>query len=107
MNRHAIQPWLVRAFLVAAALFGIDLLFVLFGGGVTVRLANIEFRSTTMEFPAIALAVSGMMSLIAAGKWREALVIVAAIGFAAGLGELLLRFINHPLARPHVDYAAW
>lgn len=68
MKREGIQPWLVGLFITAAALFGIDLLFVLFDGGVTVRLADIELRSTTMEFPAIAFVVTGILALWVGGK---------------------------------------
>jgi len=107
IDNHLASRWLVRLFLALTVLFGLNLLVVIFGGGLSINLAGAEFRSTTLEFPAIAFLVSGLLALGTGGKLKEAVLLCMAIVLAAGLCELLLRIIDHPLARPHVDYVAW
>lgn len=107
VDRHPAWRGGVWVLLVLTILFGIDLIFVAFGGGLTIGFVGIELRSTTIEFPAIAFLISGLLAFCAGGKWKEAVVLCAAILVAGGLGELVLRIIDHPLARPHVDYVAW
>jgi GDSL-like lipase/acylhydrolase family protein len=107
LDRHSALPWVVRGLVALTLLFGFDALMVIFGVGITVHFAGVELRSTTIEFPVIAFLVSGLLALCSSGNWKEALMLCIAIIFAAGLGEFLLRIIDHPLARPHVDYAAW
>lgn len=88
-------------------LFGADAILVIFHGGATIRLFGVELRSATIEFPAIAFIVAGILALCAGGKWKEALLLCATLIVAGSLGELALRVVDHPLAHAHVDYVAW
>lgn len=107
IDHHLASRWLVRLFLALTVLFCLNMLVVIFAGGLSISFAGTEFRSTTVEFPAIAFLVSGLLALVSSGRAKEAALLCMAIVLASGLCELTLRIIDHPLARPHVDYAAW
>lgn len=107
IDNHLVSRWLVRLFLALTVLFGLNLLVVILGRGLSIDIAGGEFRSTTVEFPAIAFLASGLLALVSSGRSKEAALLCMAIVLASGLCELTLRIIDHPLARPHVDYVAW
>jgi len=107
IDHHLASRWLVRLFLALTVLFGLNMLVVIFAGGLSISFAGTELRSTTVEFPAIAFLVSGLLALGTSGKLKEAVLLCIAVVMASGLGELVFRIIDHPLARPHVDYVAW
>jgi len=88
-------------------LAGVDVLLVIFGQGVVVRLAGVEVRSTTVELPIIALTVASLLALTVAGYKYEFLLVCGALLFSAVTSEFLLRILDHPLSKPHIDYAAW
>ncbi len=101
--RIVLHTALTTAFLLCV----VDLLFVVVGSGLSFDIAGWQVRSTTMEFPAIGLVVTGSAALVLAGKWREAALIGGSLVAAGLVGEVMLRVSDHPLSKPHVDYAAW
>lgn len=100
---------MVVAYVLAALalLCAADLLFVVVGSGLSLDIAGWQFRSTTMEFPAIGLLVTGLAALVSAGKWREAVLVSGSLAGAGLAAEVMLRVSDHPLSKAHVDYAAW
>ena len=88
-------------------LFGLDLLFVVLGSGISIRVAGHHFLSTTIEFPAIGFLVTGLLLLSISGQWREALLVLGALVVAGMTAELALRVLDHPLSKAHIDYAVW
>ncbi|MBA5867361.1 MAG: hypothetical protein GDA67_11785 [Nitrospira sp. CR1.3] len=93
--------------MIATVLFGVDVILVVFYGGAAIRLFGVELRSTTIEFPAIACMVTGVLALWTGGRWKEAVLLCGTLVVAGCLGEVVLRMIDHPLAQAHVDYVAW
>ncbi|HEY6085440.1 MAG TPA: GDSL-type esterase/lipase family protein [Nitrospira sp.] len=83
------------------------MIFVVFGGGISIGFAGIEVRSTTIDFPAIGLLLTGLGSLFIAGQWREGLLVCVALLLAGAMAEVVLRVFDHPLSKAHIDYAAW
>ena len=100
-------PVLRYVLFTASLLLGIDLLFVLFGSGISIEIAGYHIRSTTIDFPAIGLLVTGLAALIIAGQWREVSLLFGALTIAGLTVELSLRIVDHPLSKDHVDYAVW
>ncbi|MDF0643550.1 MAG: SGNH/GDSL hydrolase family protein [Nitrospira sp.] len=95
------------AFTAAFLLCAVDLLVVVVGSGVSLDIVGWRLRSTTMEFPAIGLVLTGLAALVSAGKWREAVLVTGSLAGAGLAAEVILRVSDHPLSKPHVDYAAW
>lgn len=85
----------------------IDLVAVLFFGGVNFAFGPVTLRSTTLEFPVIAILCSLLFLLLALGKTTELCLLVASLGVAGVMAELILRAVDHPLSKPHVDYVRW
>lgn len=92
---------------VLALLCAVDLFMVVVGSGLSLDIAGWRLRSTTMEFPAIALVLTGLAALVSAGKWREAVLVCGSLAGAGLAAEVMLRVSDHPFSKPHVDYAAW
>ncbi len=88
-------------------LLGLDIVWVLFFGGITLMVGGTAIRSTTLEFPAIAFLVVFVLLLTARGKRNEALLFFGALLVAGLIAEFLLRIIDHPLSKPYVDYTSW
>jgi hypothetical protein len=87
--------------------FALDALLVIFAGGVNLQWGWLTIRSTTTEFPIIALLCAGLLLLIVRGRYREVPLVLGSLVFALLLAEVALRIIDHPLSRPYVDYANW
>lgn len=104
---RAARTVLSSVLLLTAILFGIDILFILFGGGINVTIGHLAVKSTTLEFPLIAFFCTGLAILIVRGQWREALLFCGAIVLACLIMEVVLRVMDHPLSKPYLDYVAW
>lgn len=102
-----VLPALWHVLLAVSLLFGIDILFVLLGSGISIEIAGYHIRSTTIDFPAIGVLVTGLAALLIAGQWREASLLFGALTIAGLMVELSLRIVDHPLSKDHVDYAIW
>ncbi len=85
----------------------LDLVAVLFFGGVNFSFGPVTLRSTTLEFPVIAILCSLLLLLLAREKTTELCLLVASLGVAGVMAELILRAVDHPLSKPHVDYVRW
>ncbi len=89
------------------ALFAVDIILVVFFGGITMELYGFTVRSTTIEFPAIGLLISVFCLLIVKGKWSESILLVVSLAVAFLLGEGILRLVDHPLSKPFVNMLSW
>lgn len=94
-------------FAIAMILLGVDALMVAFGGGVSVRFAGFELRSTTIELPVISFLVAGFVSLLLLDRWREAILLCGALVVTGLVTELALRVTDHPFSKAHIDYSNW
>jgi lysophospholipase L1-like esterase len=86
---------------------GLDVILVLFFGGIRLQVGNFILRSTTIEFPTIALMVSLFGLLLLIGKWKESILLVGSLSLACLLGEGVLRVVDHPWSRPFIDANTW
>lgn len=93
--------------LAAALLFGANVLLVIIGSGVSVEIAGVTFQSILLEFPLIAGVSCGLLYLFIVGKRTEAILVILSLCVAMVIAEVGLRIIDHPLSKPHVDYAIW
>ncbi|UCE62940.1 MAG: SGNH/GDSL hydrolase family protein, partial [Nitrospirota bacterium] len=91
----------------AMTLFGVDMIWVVFFGGIRLKAGDFVLRSTTIEFPTIALLISVFCFLLLKGKWKESILLVGSLLFASLIGEGILRFVDHPLSKPFIDQNAW
>jgi lysophospholipase L1-like esterase len=97
-----------RAILIFAMIvLSLDVIWVVFFGGVRLKVGNFVLRSTTIEFPAIALLISFFCFLLLKGKWKESILLVGSLSFACLIGEGVLRFVDHPWSQPFIDVNAW
>ena len=87
--------------------FALDTIWVVFFGGVRLKVGQIVLRSTTVEFPTIALLVSFFSFLLIKGKWKESLLLVVSLLLSCLVGEGLLRLVDHPSSQPFIDAHAW
>ncbi|BFU93732.1 MAG: protein of unknown function [Nitrospira sp.] len=94
-------------FVITMVLCLTDAFFVVFRGGVVVRLLGVELRSATIEFPVFGFIAAAVLALCTGGKWKEAVLLCGTLIVAGLLAEVALRVVDHPLAQAHVDYAAW
>jgi hypothetical protein len=93
--------------LAVLAFFIVDFIGVVFFGGINVKLGPAHFRSTTLEFPIIGLLVSFLIYLLISGGTKECLLFACSLVFALGLAEIGVRFLDHPLSRPVVNFNHW
>ena len=91
----------------AIVLFVVDVILVVFFGGIKVGFQDFMFRSTTIEFPLVGLLISILCLLIVKGQGRESLLLIFSLVFAGILGEGFLRMVDHPLSKPFVDMNTW
>ncbi len=87
--------------------FGLDVIWIVFFGGVRLEMGNFVLRSTTIEFPTIALTVSFFGFLLLKGKWKESILLAGALVFGALLGEGVLRLVDHRWSKPFIDANDW
>ena len=93
--------------IVAMIIFGVDMIWVAFLGGVRLEFGTFILRSTTIEFPSIALLVSLLGFLILRGKWKESILLTISLSIACIFGEVLLRIVDHPLSKPFINAVSW
>ena len=93
--------------IVAMIIFAVDMIWVAFWGGVRLDFGKFILRSTTIEFPSIALLVSLLCFLILSGKWKESILLTISFSIACLLGEALLRIADHPLSKPFINAVSW
>ena len=91
----------------ALILFALDMIWVMFFGGIRLKIGNFTLRSTTIEFPTIAFMISLFGFLLLKGKWKESILLVGSLFFACLIGEGILRFVDHPWSKPFIDANAW
>lgn len=91
----------------AVVVFAFDIALVLFGGGIAIQWGWMTVRSTTIEFPTIGLLCALLLLLIVNGKHKEAMLVCASLVVSGMIAEILLRIVDHPLSKSHVDYVAW
>jgi hypothetical protein len=92
---------------IAVVFFGLDILFVVLGSGMSLEFFGYQVRSTAIDFPVIGFLVAGLATLIIVGQWREASLVFGALITAGLIVELSLRVLDHPLSKDHIDYAVW
>ncbi len=97
----------MRAFLNVLLIFvlvilGIDMIWILFWGGIHIPLGFFRLRSTTIEFPLIAFLLTFLSLLINRKKSKEALLFMCSIIFVGLAGEGMLRLLDPPFAKPHL-----
>ena len=97
----------VYLLLVAMIVFAVDLIWVAFFGGVRLELWDFVLRSTTIEFPLIALLISLFSFLLLSAKWKESILLTISLLVAGLLGEALLRIVDHPLSKPFINAVSW
>ena len=88
-------------------LFVVDVILVVFFGGIKVEFRDFMFRSATIEFPLVGLLISIFCLLMVKGQGRESLLLIFSLVFAGILGEGILRMVDHPLSKPFVDTTTW
>ena len=91
----------------AMILFGLDMIWVVFFGGIRLKAGHFVLRSTTIEFPTIALVISLFCFLFLKGKWKESILLVGSLFLTCLMGEGILRFVDHPWSKPFIDANAW
>lgn len=87
--------------------FAVDLIWVIFFGGINIPIGETYLRSTTVEFPLIGLLVSSLAWLLITGRVRESALVSCSLIFALGVVEIGLRIVDHPLSKPLVDFNHW
>ncbi len=92
---------------ITIVLFVVDVILVVFFGGIKVEFQDFMFRSATIEFPLVGLLISIYCLLMVKGQGRESLLLIFSLVFASILGEGILRIIDHPLSKPFVDTITW
>ena len=97
------------AFILALAMmvFGVDAIGVLFFGGIRLKVGDFVLRSTTIEFPVIALLISLFSFLLLKGKWKESILLFGSLSLSCLIGEAMLRFVDHPWSKPFIDAKEW
>ena len=80
----------------AIGLFVVDVVLVVFFGGIKMEFQGFLFRSATIEFPLVGLLISIFCFLMVKGQGREALLLIFSLVFAGILGEGILRMVDHP-----------
>ena len=91
---------LVGAILVLAMfLLSVDVIWVVFFGGIRLEVGHLVVRSTTIEFPMIALMISLFSFLLLKGKWKESILLAGSLLLACLIGEGVLRLVDHPLSK--------
>ena len=93
--------------IVAMVLFAVDMIWVAFFGGVRLEFGTFVLRSTTIEFPSIALLISVFGFLLLSGKWKESILLTISFSIACLGGEVLLRIVEHPLSKPFINANSW
>jgi len=91
----------------AIVLFVVDVVLVVFFGGIKVEFQGFLFRSVTIEFPLVGLVIATFCFLMVKGQGRESLLLIFSLVFAGILGEGILRMVDHPLSKPFVDRNTW
>ena len=91
----------------AIVLFVVDVVLVVFFGGIKVEFQGFKFRSTTIEFPLVGLLIAISCFLVVKGQGREFLLLIVSLVVAGILGESILRMVDHPLSKPFVDRNTW
>ncbi|UCH91232.1 MAG: SGNH/GDSL hydrolase family protein [Nitrospirota bacterium] len=91
----------------AIVLFVVDVVLVVFFGGIKLEFQEFMFRSTTIEFPLVGLLISILCLLMVKGQGRECLLLIFSLMLAGILGEGILRMVDHPLSKPFVDRNTW
>jgi len=92
---------------ITIVLFVVDVILVVFFGGIKVEFQDFMLRSATIEFPLVGLLISIFCLLMVKGQGRESLLLIFSLVFASILGEGILRIIDHPLSKPFVDTITW
>ena len=98
---------LAAILLAAALLFGANVFWVIVGSGISFEIAGVTIQSILLEFPLVAGAICGILFVLLVGKRVEAILVVVSLCIAMVIAEVGLRMIDHPLSKPHVDYATW
>ena len=91
----------------AMLLFGMDIIWIVFFGGIRLKIGPFVLLSTTIEFPTIALMISVFGFLVLKGKWKESILLAGSLSVACLFGELVLRLVDHPWSKPFIDAEAW
>ena len=91
----------------AIVVFVVDVVLVVFFGGIQVEFQDFTFRSTTIEFPLVGLLISLLCLLMVKRQGREAFLLILSLVVAGILGEGILRMVDHPLSKPFVDTMTW
>ena len=91
----------------AIVLFVVDVVLVVFFGGIKAEFQGFMFRSATIEFPLAGLLISIFCFLMVKGQGRESLLLIFSLVIAGVLGEGILRMVDHPLSKPFVDRNTW
>ncbi len=91
----------------AMILLALDMIWVMFFGGIRLKIGHFVLRSTTIEFPTIAFMISLFCFLLLKGKWKESILLVGSLFFACLIGEGILRLVDHPWSKPFIDANAW
>jgi lysophospholipase L1-like esterase len=87
--------------------FLINLVWVIFFGGIHLKIGETYVRSTKIEFPVFGLLASLFIWLLARGKAKESVLVGLSLIVSLGFGEVALRIIDHPLSRPVIDFNRW
>ena len=93
--------------LVATLLFAVNVLLVIFGNGISIEMAGVNVRSILLEFPVIAGCICGILYLLVVGKRAEAALVIGSVCAAMLGAEGILRIVDHPWSKGHVDYSTW
>ena len=93
--------------IMAMIVFAVDMILVVFFGGIRVDFPNFTFRSTTIEFPTIAFLISAFSYFILKGNWKESILIVVSLSLGCILGEGILRIVDHPWSKPYINTMSW
>ncbi|MCZ6800497.1 MAG: SGNH/GDSL hydrolase family protein [Nitrospirae bacterium] len=91
----------------AIVLLAVDVILVVFFGGIKVEFQDFMLRSVTIEFPLVGLLIAIFCLLLVKGQGRESLLLLFSLVFAGILGEGILRIVDHPLSKPFVDVMTW
>ena len=96
-------------FILGLAMFvlAVDVIWVLFFGGIRLKVGEFVLRSTTFEFPVIALMITIFCFLLLKGKWRESILLFGSLMLSCLIGEGVLRLIDHPWSKPFIDANDW
>ena len=93
--------------ILAMGLFLLDIILVIFFGGLRLEFANFTLRSTTIEFPAIGFLISIFSLLIIKRQKNEAVLLALSLLLVCILGEGILRIVDHPLSKPYMNMMSW